>query len=152
MSADNAYKGLFIKCFILQVLFNTCYTVFVYNLAASAFSDEDFIIIGLILGGVQIVLSFFMGLYLRRKNKMILLKDEEQRKKYARIALAIFVFVLFFLFNPNADILEELWIMHTKIIRLVYEIFGLRYSFTVYDFFSLGLCLCTVFLKRKNKS
>ncbi len=135
-------KALFIRCLMLQILWNTCFTALIFNTVASVFSDEDFIIIGLILGGIQIVLSFFIGFYLRRRYKSILIKDEVQRKKYARIAVMLFLLIVWCFVNLNA--VDEI---HMTMIDIAHTLFGLRYSFTAYDFFSLGICLCTVFLK-----
>ena len=139
---EKACKYLFIRCFILQILFNICFTVLIFNTVASLFSDEDFIMIGLILGGIQIVLSFFIGFYLRRRYKSILIRDEVQRKKYARIAVMLFILIVWCFVNLNA--VDEI---HMTMIDIAHALFGLRYSFTVYDFFSLGICLCTVFMK-----
>ena len=137
----NSCRRLFLCCLALQAGLNLLFTALLLNSAAAILGDVDFILVGLVIGGVQIGASVILGYFMRRRYGELLLTEQDQRKKYAVIVKVAIVLLLWVLLKPNT-----IGSIHVRVIGWVYALSGLEYSFTAYDFVSLAACLGMVFL------
>lgn len=138
-------KSIFVRCLVLQTGLNLFFTVFLMNTAAILFQEDDFVIVNLIIGGIQIGFSILLGYFIRNKYRIFLSEEHGQRRLYANIAKVGILILFGIICKPNI-----IGGFHLAVITLIYRVFGLPYSFTIYDGISLVACLSFVFLGWKN--
>lgn len=130
-------KNLFFKVLLLSVLLNICFHL-------PYFFPIDTMVF-LVLSVLQLCASLALGIFIRRKNKLMLEEQMQERKYYLLVTWIIVVFALATVCFP-----EMILRVVVVVGRFLYETIGLERWFSQFDLLSTAICLVSVFFYRKK--
>lgn len=140
ITAAKSCNRLFITCVGIQILINT-----LFHLLGFFYSEN--LMLYLCAGALQMLVSAFLGLYIRRKNKHFLLTQEEKCKPY--IIATLVGWAVFLIIFCCPDIIA---IPYTYVSVAIHNAFGINRLVTVFDCLSILICLgCVFFRKRQSR-
>ena len=101
-------------------------------------SDITFVLVGVL----QIISGCIMGIYLRKKYRLIIMSNEDMRKNIIFLVFIAIIMTMIVLYEPS--VLGE-WYMNIKC--LVYHLTKIDRIFTPFDMLSVLSCLLIEYIR-----